>query len=850
MADGSLIFDTKIDSAGFNKGTNAIKSQSKGLSSAFSKLGKAATLAFSVTAIVNFAKESVKANTDLENATMGLKSTTQGQGRSFQQANGFIQNYISDGLMPATDAITTYKNLAMRGYSDDQIEKTMVRLKDSASLGRQSSLSLGQAVSSASEGLKNENSILVDNAGVTKNVSMMWKDYADSIGVGVGSLTKQQKIQAEVNGIMTETRFQTGDAAKVANSYSGQMMKLGFVFNNLKIAVGNFIKPIATVVMPILSSAMKQITIFFNILGQISSELFGVQFGGVEQSQKQASSINDSVNNEKALADATKKTNKEKEKQLASFDEMNVLSTSKEEKSSDGGVGEVSGGDVTSVVIPPVKTSIDTSPINSVVQKIKDMIAPLQQISFDNLSKAFENLKIAVSPFTENVGLGLKWLYDNVLVPLATWAIEDLLPAFLNLLAGAISFLNAMIVALTPLFTWLWGTFLQPIAVWTGGVIVSVLEGIGKALTAIGNWITNNQEAVQVITIVILAFFAAWKLTEVMSFIGMAGSVSAAFVKIGTSIFGTIAAKIADKIETIALTALYAKDFIVSVTNSTIALAKQIIQWVSSTAAKIANTIATVASTVATAAWNAVCAIGTAITTAFGAAVAFLTSPIGLVIVAIGALIAIVVLLVKNWDTVKEACSKCWEWIKSIFSSAWNWLKTKVVDPIAKLFKSLWDGIAYAAKMAWWGIQVSVISMANFIISVINLMIKGVLAPFNVLIAGLNLLPGVKIQKLKFEISKIDLPPIPKLATGTVVPANYGNFLATLGDNKREPEIVSPLSTMKKAVKEALSERGESTNGSPITIVLKVGATEFARTTINAINDYTRQTGELAIDLI
>ena len=47
---------------------------------------------------------------------------------------------------------------------------------------------------------------------------------------------------------------------------------------------------------------------------------------------------------------------------------------------------------------------------------------------------------------------------------------------------------------------------------------------------------------------------------------------------------------------------------------------------------------------------------------------------------------------------------------------------------------------------------------------------------------------------------------IPKLATGTVVPANYGNFLATLGDNKREPEVVSPLSTMKQAFKEAMSE--------------------------------------------
>ena len=40
--------------------------------------------------------------------------------------------------------------------------------------------------SAPTEGLKNENSILVDNAGVTKNVAKMWEDYAKAIGVQHG----------------------------------------------------------------------------------------------------------------------------------------------------------------------------------------------------------------------------------------------------------------------------------------------------------------------------------------------------------------------------------------------------------------------------------------------------------------------------------------------------------------------------------------------------------------------------------------------------------------------------------------------------------------------------------------
>ena len=57
-------------------------------------------------------------------------------------------------------------------------------------------------------------------------------------------------------------------------------------------------------------------------------------------------------------------------------------------------------------------------------------------------------------------------------------------------------------------------------------------------------------------------------------------------------------------------------------------------------------------------------------------------------------------------------------------------------------------------------------------------------------------------------ISPITVPQIPKLAQGTVVPANFGSFLAELGDNKREPEIVSPISTMEKAVENVLRRTG------------------------------------------
>ena len=71
-------------------------------------------------------------------------------------------------------------------------------------------------------------------------------------------------------------------------------------------------------------------------------------------------------------------------------------------------------------------------------------------------------------------------------------------------------------------------------------------------------------------------------------------------------------------------------------------------------------------------------------------------------------------------------------------------------------------------------------------------------------------------------------PKIPRLATGTVIPANYGEFAAILGDNKRDPEIVSPIPAMKQAFLEALAESGILGSGSG-DIVIQIDRKEVFR---------------------
>lgn len=390
--DGSLKFDTRLNSKGFNDGTKSITQSSKNIISSLKAVGAAIGAAFIVKGIMNTVKEAEK----LQNAMTGLKSIMDGQGKSYSSATNFIKKYTEDGLIPQTEAITAYKNLALRGYDTTQIQKVMEALKDSATFGRQASYTLGEAVASASEGLKNENSILVDNAGVTKNVAKMWDDYAKSIGTTSDKLTKQQKIQAEVNGILEETKFQTGDAIKYADTYSGMVARMSASWMTFKQVIGGAFMQILQAIMPVVQTIINYLIQLANVFAQVVSLIFG----------KQVKANNDVAKSSKAAAsgiasqgNAAEKAGKQAADALLPFDKLNVLSDETSSGSS-GGSG-VSGAD-----IPTLDTLGNTEIGNNVT------ISP-------KVAQAFEVLKNLYNGFIKWVDINFKPIFENIAKELA-----------------------------------------------------------------------------------------------------------------------------------------------------------------------------------------------------------------------------------------------------------------------------------------------------------------------------------------------------------------------------------------------------------------------------------------------
>lgn len=137
-----------------------------------------------------------------------------------------------------------------------------------------------------------------------------------------------------------------------------------------------------------------------------------------------------------------------------------------------------------------------------------------RNIDFGPLLKSFQSVLSSVTPIISKVSSLLLYLLKNVLLPIASWAIEQALPAAFELISAALGVLNAVVEALQPLALWLWEEFLQPIGAWTGQIIVAAIKKITEMLEKFSDWINDNQQLVETITIVIASFFLAWKFVE------------------------------------------------------------------------------------------------------------------------------------------------------------------------------------------------------------------------------------------------------------------------------------------------------------------------------------------------
>lgn len=186
------------------------------------------------------------------------------------------------------------------------------------------------------------------------------------------------------------------------------------------------------------------------------------------------------------------------------------------------------------------------------------------------------------------------------------------------------------------------------------------------------------------------------------------------------------------------------------------------------------------------------------------------------------------------WNSIKKVFSTVGSFFKNVFTDAWESVK-KVFSVGGKIFDGIKDGILNGFK-----------AIVNAIIGGIN---KVVSVPFNGINWALQKIRDIEflgISPFKDIIKTIDIPQIPKLATGAVIPPR-SEFMAILGDQKRGVNIETPLETMIEAFDKALDNRGTG-NGDLVienlTIINRMGNTDVSKTVVKGVRIAEKQLGK------
>lgn len=191
----------------------------------------------------NELQNSIQEANKYTNAMIGLSSVAGAFGQSQDEARRASVELARDGLMSVTEAGEGLKNLLATGFNLEEAINLMNGFKDAASFNRQGTLEFGDAIVGATQGIKNQNSIMVDNVGITKNLSNILKEAGlsqNDLGLVTSDASVRQKLY---NGLIKEASVFQGDAKLAAETLGGQMSKLNTVIQMARVEVGQAFSP-------------------------------------------------------------------------------------------------------------------------------------------------------------------------------------------------------------------------------------------------------------------------------------------------------------------------------------------------------------------------------------------------------------------------------------------------------------------------------------------------------------------------------------------------------------------------------------------------------------------------------
>lgn len=823
MADGYLNFDTRINTKGFEQGAKGISQKLNGVKSSLGKVAAAVGVAFSVAQISAFAKESEKLyNVQMEQE---LKLST-----------------IMKTRMKATDETVQ----SVKDYASALQEQGVVGDEVQLAAAQQAATFLTQA-----ENLKTlmpaMNNLLVQQHGLNSTAS-----DAVSIGNMFGKVMQGQTSALRRVGITfsaaEENMLKYGDESQraaalaqvitnnvgemnsaLAQTSAGKQQQLANTYGDIREQLGKSVSQLKQMLLPAVNAAVNAFSRMVDCIGQVVQAIAKLAGYKLETSSSAAAgAAGEMADNYEEAADSAEAVEEAQENQLAAFDEINKLSSDSADNTSDDTSAALS---TSHALTPEVDTKKASSMLDEFVKSARKAFSSLKKYIDEKFTPIFDCIWDGLKAETFKLQQTLGGVFSDIKTlaePLKSYFAGD----FTTFLQTAFATLGNIAVGLFDSFNMVFAD------IWNVAAFPMLQNFVTVGLPLITQFATQMLLTISTLFDLLKELFDTFwqeftvpildEITQIWNDLWQ--TISGAWAEWGQPIFDSLREAITGTKDAILniweqwLRPLF--DEFMAIIDSV---------WTEHLQPLLAEFLDFVGQLVS----GALEIYNSAILPVIN----WLVQKLQPVVKSVGSYFLgvfheILNAVIERARGIIRVLSGIVQFVTGAFTGDWQ----KAWNGIKQIFKGVWDTFYAVVKLP-----------INLIIGAINAMTGAISDALNYIVDAVNELsfevpdwvPGIGGEEFGFDLPNVYIPQIPKLAAGTVVPANYGEFMAVLGDNTREPEVVSPLSTMKQAVLEALVAYGGDGSGQkqPLYVTVQLDRRRVGQAVIDDINERTRRNG-------
>ena len=197
---------------------------------------------------ISWVSDSMSEYAKYEDALYGLMTTVDTVKGTITDAMTEVRDITADGLLSEEDAMVAMRNLTAYGYSVQEASEMIKAMTLSAEANRKEMYTVSEAVERATQGIKQESSMMMKVAGNMETASSAYDRYAASVGKTASELTQAERRQAIYNSTIEAGQKYSSQASAYQNTYSASTQRLANSLENLKASFGQAFAPMATVI--------------------------------------------------------------------------------------------------------------------------------------------------------------------------------------------------------------------------------------------------------------------------------------------------------------------------------------------------------------------------------------------------------------------------------------------------------------------------------------------------------------------------------------------------------------------------------------------------------------------------